>query len=182
MSRIGKKIRKLPAGVSVEIKGNEVAVKGPRGELRQVLHPHVMVVNGNGELSVQVADSADGGDRALWGTFSSLIKNMIDGVTVGFKKQLEISGVGYKASLKGITLILEVGFTHSVEVKAGPGIKFLVEKNIITVEGNDKHLVGEVAAQIRRVKKPEPYKGKGIRYIDEVVRRKAGKTAAKTAA
>ncbi len=102
-------------------------------------------------------------------------------MTTGFKKQLEINGVGYKASLKGALLNLEVGFSHPVEVQPIPGIKFSVEKNIITIEGSDKQLVGEMAATIRRVKKPEPYKGKGIKYTDEVIRRKAGKTAAKAA-
>jgi large subunit ribosomal protein L6 len=108
---------------------------------------------------------------------------MVQGVTEGFKKQLEINGVGYKATLKGTTLVLEVGFSHPVEILApNPTIKFTIEKNIITVEGVDKQVVGEVAAHIRAVKKPEPYKGKGIKYIDEVVRRKAGKSAAKAAA
>jgi large subunit ribosomal protein L6 len=107
---------------------------------------------------------------------------MIEGVSNGFKKQLEINGVGYKATMKGTTLSLEVGFTNSVEVKPLPGISFKVEKNVITVEGTDKQLVGEMAAIIRRVRKPEPYKGKGIKYIDEVIHRKAGKTAAKAAA
>jgi len=107
---------------------------------------------------------------------------MIEGVTNGFKKQLEINGVGYKAAVKGALLSLEVGFSHSVEVQPMPGVTFKVEKNIITVEGIDKQLVGEMAAMIRRVRKPEPYKGKGIKYLEETIVRKAGKTAAKTAA
>lgn len=182
MSRIGKKIRVLPAGVTAEVKANELIVKGPKGELRQALHPHVtIVVNGN-EVTTQVVSETNGRDRALWGTFSSIVENMIEGVANGFKKQLEINGVGYKAALKGANLSLEVGFSHPVEVKPLAGIKFSVEKNIITVEGADKQVVGEMAATIRRVRKPEPYKGKGIKYVEETIRRKAGKTATKAAA
>lgn len=182
MSRIGKKIRTFPAGVSAEVKGGELVVKGPKGELRQRLHPRVTVVVNGSEVSVKVVSEENKRDRALWGTFSSLIENMIEGVTQGFKKQLEINGVGFKAALKGADLHLEVGFSHPVVIKAIPGIIFTVEKNIITVAGSDKQLVGETAAMIRRVKKPEPYKGKGIKYTEEVLRRKAGKAAAKTAA
>jgi len=182
MSRIGKKVRILPAGVSAEVKGSELVVKGPKGELRQALHPHVSVMVNGAEVTTKVVNEDSKRDRSLWGTFSSIIENMIEGVTTGFKKQLEINGVGFKAVLKGANLNLEVGFSHPVEVKPLAGIKFTVEKNIITVEGNDKQMVGEMAAMIRRVKKPEPYKGKGIKYIDEVIHRKAGKTAAKAAA
>ncbi len=182
MSRIGKKIYTLPAGVTTTITSDKVIVKGPKGELSLQLHPHVSVIKTDQELSVKVASEQNGRDRALWGTFSSLLENMILGVSVAFKKQLEINGVGYKASLKGKTLVLEVGFTHSVEVEPPAGIAFSVEKNIISVEGIDKHLVGEMAAQIRAVRKPEPYKGKGIKYTTETIRRKAGKTAAKAAA
>ncbi|KKW17614.1 MAG: 50S ribosomal protein L6 [Candidatus Magasanikbacteria bacterium GW2011_GWA2_50_22] len=181
MSRIGKKIRILPAGVTAEMKGTELMVKGPKGELKLSVHPRVTVVISDSEVTVQVAGESQR-DRALWGTFSSLIENMIDGVVGGFKKQLEINGVGFKAALKGGNLSLEVGFSHPVEVKPLPGTKFSVEKNVITVEGTDKQAVGEMAAIIRRVRKPEPYKGKGIKYMEEIVRRKAGKTAAKTAA
>lgn len=182
MSRIGKKIRVLPAGVTAEVKAGEIIIKGSNGELRQILHPHVTIVIGAGEITVKIANEESKRDRALWGTFSSIIENMITGVTEGFKKKLEINGVGFKAALKGATLALEAGFTHPVEVVPPAGIKFTVEKNIITVAGADKQLVGEIAAQVRRVRKPEPYKGKGIKYLDEVLRRKAGKTAAKTAA
>ncbi len=182
MSRIGKKIRMLPAGVSAEVKENQLSIKGPKGELKQTLHPHITVVIDGGKVTTQVANADNKRDRALWGTFSSLINNMITGVTVGFKKQLEINGVGYKASLKGMNLNLEVGYSHPIEIKAAPGISFVVEKNIITISGIDKQAVGEMAAMIRRVRKPEPYKGKGIKYIDETIKRKAGKTAAKAAA
>jgi len=182
MSRIGKKVRQIPQGVTVELKNDELVVKGPKGELRQKLHPRVTVASADGQVTVSVINEENTKDKALWGTFSSIIENMLVGVTVGFKKQLEINGVGYKASLKGANLVLEVGFSHPVELKPVAGIKFEVEKNLITVSGNDKQLVGEMAALVRSTKKVEPYKGKGIKYVDEVVRRKAGKTAAKGAA
>lgn len=182
MSRIGKKIRTLPAGVTATIQGATLSVKGPRGELAMAIHPRVTVALENNALTVSVADENSKRDRALWGTFSSLIENMIDGVTKGFEKKLEINGVGFKATLKGKTLVLEVGLSHPVEVEPLSGITFSVEKNIITVAGNDKHQVGEQAAIVRRVRKPEPYKGKGIKYVDEVIRRKAGKAATKAAA
>ncbi len=186
MSRIGKKKITIPAGVTAGVEKNQVFVKGPKGELRLNLHPRVTVAfetnlpaGRQDEITTTVASENNKQDRSLWGTFSSLMANMVKGVTEGFKKQMEINGVGYKATMKGPNLMLEVGFSHPVEVVPVAGVKFSVEKNIITVEGADKQLVGEMAAQIRKVKKPEPYKGKGIKYIDEVVRRKAGKTAAK---
>lgn len=182
MSRIGKKVRPIPAGVTAEMVKNELIVKGPKGTLKTTIHPRVSVIIGNGEITLQVADTNLKSDCALWGTFSSLVNNMLSGVTAGFKKSLDINGVGFKAALKGEDLLLEVGFSHPVEVKPLPGIKFSVDKNIITVEGIDKQAVGELAAQIRAVKKVEPYKGKGIKYVGEEPRRKAGKTAAKAAA
>lgn len=181
MSRIGKLVRTIPQGVTAEVSTNKLIVRGPKGELCQIIHPRVTISINNGELSVMVVNQEDKKDRALWGTFSSLIENMIKGVTVGFQKQLEINGVGFKAVLKGDALNLELGFSHPVIFKTPVGVKFVVEKNLVTVLGIDKQLVGETAAQIRNLKKPEPYKGKGIRYIDEVVRRKAGKTAVKSA-
>jgi large subunit ribosomal protein L6 len=182
MSRIGKKIRKIPQGVTVDLKDGLLVVKGPKGQLSLKLHPRVTVATADGQLTVSVISEENTKDKALWGTFSSIIENMLEGVTVGFKKQLEINGVGYKANLKGESLVLEVGFSHPVELKPEAGIKFEVEKNVITVSGIDKQMVGEMAAQIRSTKKVEPYKGKGIKYVGEVVRRKAGKTAAKGAA
>jgi large subunit ribosomal protein L6 len=181
MSRIGKKKIIIPTGVTAMVEKNQVFIKGPKGELRLNLHPRITVAIAGNEITVHVINENSKHDRALWGTFASLILNMIKGATDGFKKQLEINGVGYKAAIKGASLMLEVGFSHSVEVKPMMGVKFSVEKNIITVEGADKQTVGEMAARIRKIKKPEPYKGKGIKYIDEVVRRKAGKTAAKGA-
>ncbi|MBI2037496.1 MAG: 50S ribosomal protein L6 [Candidatus Magasanikbacteria bacterium] len=182
MSRIGKKKITIPAGVTAGIEKNQVVVKGPKGELKLNLHPRVVVVCDSSGITTQVVNENNKQDRALWGTFSSLMFNMVKGVTEGFKKELEINGVGYKAAMKGQNLMLEVGFSHSVEVKPTPGIKFSVDKNLITIEGADKQMVGEMAARVRGIKKPEPYKGKGIKYTTEVIRRKAGKTAAKGAA
>lgn len=181
MSRVGKIIRTIPSGVTVEIKNGEMSVSGPKGKLSLTIHPRVTVVNSDNALTVSVVDENSKKDRALWGTFSSLIENLFDGVTKGFEKKLEINGVGFKVAMKGTALGLEVGFSHPVVFEAPAGITFKVEKNIITIEGIDKQVVGETAAQIRKIRKPEPYKGKGIRYVDEVVLRKAGKTAAKTA-
>lgn len=182
MSRIGKKKITLPAGVTAVVEKNQMVVKGPKGELKLSLHPRVVVVCDKNEITTQVVNENNKQDQSLWGTFASLIINMVKGVTEGFKKELEINGVGYKAAMKGQNLILEVGFSHPVEMKPMPGIKFAVEKNIITVEGTDKQVVGEMAAQIRKIRKPEPYKGKGIKHVAEVIQRKAGKTAAKGAA
>lgn len=182
MSRIGKKIRILPAGVTAEVKGTTLTVKGPKGTLSSLLHPRVTIAVKGQEVSVSVVNPEAKRDRALWGTFSSIIQNMIEGVTTGFKKQLEINGVGYKATMKGTELVLDVGYTNTISIKPLPGITFAVEKNLVTVSGADKQVVGEMAAIIRRTRKPEPYKGKGIKYLDEVIRRKAGKTAAKAAA
>ncbi len=181
MSRIGKLLRPIPSGVTVEVKGNELKIKGPKGELSLKLHPRVTVSVKENAIETKVVDENNGKDRALWGTFSSIVENMLLGVTQGFKRQLEVNGVGYKVSMKGNDLNLEVGYTHPVLVQAPVGVKFSVEKNVITVEGFDKQVVGEIAAQIRSVRKPEPYKGKGIKYAEEVIRRKAGKTAAKSA-
>lgn len=182
MSRIGKKIITIPNGVTAGVEKNEVYVKGPKGELKLALHPRVTVSFDQNTITTSVISENNKQDRSLWGTFSSLVASMVKGVTEGFKKQLEINGVGYKANMKGTDLILEVGFSHPVEIKPVAGVKFSVEKNIITVEGANKQLVGEMSAQIRKVRKPEPYKGKGIKYVTETIRRKAGKTAAKGAA
>lgn len=182
MSRIGKKIHVLPGGVTAEVRGNEVLIKGPKGELKQKVHPRVSVIVNNDQVEVKVANEKIKKDRALWGTFSSIIENMIKGVTEGYKKSLEINGVGFKVAMKGADLGMEVGYSHPVVFKAPADIKISVDKNIITVEGIDCQLVGETAARIRAIRKPEPYKGKGIKYVDETIRRKAGKAAAKAAA
>lgn len=181
MSRIGKKIRKIPQGVTVDLNDGVIVVKGPKGELRENIHPNVTMVVKDGEVSFSVVNEANKKNRALWGTFSSLVNNMIVGVSEGFKKQLEVNGVGYRVGLKGKDLELSLGFSHPVVYKADSGITFTVDKNVITIEGINRQQVGEVAAQIRSLRKPEPYKGKGIKYMDEVIRRKAGKTASKGA-
>lgn len=178
MSRIGKQLIVVPTGVEVKIDSSLITIKGPRGQLEQQIHHQVKVEQVDEVIKVNIDNPKDKSQRALWGLFASLIKNMIIGVTDGFTKQLEINGVGFKAAITGNKLVLNVGFSHPVEYDIPEGIEVKVEGNLITIVGNDKQLVGEVAAQIRKVRKPEPYKGKGIKYIDEQIRRKAGKTAA----
>ncbi len=177
MSRVGKKILEIPSGVDIKVDGATVKVKGPKGELSLALHPHVKVAIADKKLTVDVADHDLVKDRALWGLFRRLIENMVTGVTKGFEKRLEINGVGFKAALAGKVLKLDVGYSHEVEFKIPPGVNIAVDKNIIIVSGIDRQLVGETAASIRSVKKPEPYQGKGIKYVEEVIRRKAGKAA-----
>jgi len=177
MSRIGQQPISIPDGVTVTVTEGRVAVKGPKGELLFVLPEGIEVLQEGGELRVN-PKKEDGSLQALWGTVRAIVANMVSGVHEGFEKKLEIHGVGYRAQVKGDTLELNVGFSHSVEIAAPKDVSFNVEKNIITVSGIDKAVVGEVAANIRKVRKPEPYKGKGIRYEGEQVRRKAGKKAA----
>ncbi len=177
MSRIGRKAIKIPPGVEVDIQDQKVKVKGPKGTLdfqvplgiKAEIQDGIILLKPERELTKQI--------KALWGTCRQVIFNMIEGVVKGFEKKLEIEGVGFKAQVKDNNLILDVGFSHQVEIKSPPGIYFNVDKNIITVSGIDKQLVGQVAAQIRKVKKVEPYKGKGIKYVGEYVRKKAGKKA-----
>jgi len=154
-----------------------IIVKGLKGELNQKIHPNVRVKQKDKELLVNVQKPDNKKQRALWGLFQRLINNMIEGVTKGFEKKLEINGLGYKAEVSGNKLVLNVGFSHQVNFDIPKNIEVKVEKNIIIISGFDKQLVGETAAQIRRIKKPEPYKGKGIKYIDEVIKKKAGKAA-----
>ncbi len=177
MSRVGKKSLQIPDGVDIKVDGAVVRVKGPKGELSLALHPHVSVKIEGKELTVDVTDHDEVRDQALWGLFRRLIGNMVAGVTKGFEKKLEINGVGFKAAVQGKVLKLEVGYSHDVDFPIPPGVNIAVDKNIITISGVDKQFVGEVAASIRRVRKPEPYKGKGIKYVDEVIHRKAGKAA-----
>jgi len=171
MSRIGKQPIEIPEGVTSKIEKDKIIIKGPKGELSLDLLDNIKVEAKDKELIV----SSD--DKALWGLFRSLINNMVIGVVNGFEKQLEIQGVGYKANIEGDKLVLEVGFSHKVDILKPEGIEFNVAKNIITISGIDKQLVGETAARIRKTRPPEPYKGKGIRYVGEQVRRKAGKRA-----
>ncbi len=177
MSRIGKKPIVIPAGVEVRMAGELIVVKGPKGELTQNGHPQVKVVVEGSEVNVTVNNPEDLRQRALWGLYGRLVANMVEGVTKGYEKKLEVNGVGFKVSASGNTLTLDVGFSHDVKFEAPKDVKIAVDKNVITVTGADKQRVGEIASQIRRIKKPEPYKGKGIKYVEEVIRRKAGKAA-----
>lgn len=177
MSRIGKQPIELPAGVTVDVAPGNVTVKGPKGELSQHIPTSVSVAVEGTTVTVSVPDQEDKQQRAYWGLAQRLIDNMVKGVVDGYEKKLEVHGVGYKVSASGKKVTLGVGFSHPVDFEVPDGLEAAVEKNVITISGIDKQLVGEVAAQIRRVRPPEPYKGKGIRYADEVVRRKAGKQA-----
>ncbi|HEX3173390.1 MAG TPA: 50S ribosomal protein L6 [Solirubrobacterales bacterium] len=177
MSRIGRKPIPVPEAVTVEVAPGRVAVKGPKGELSQVLSTDMKVEQENG--TVVVSRPTDRGEhRALHGLTRSLIANMVEGVTEGFEKRLEIQGVGYRAALKGKNLELALGYSHPVSVEAPEGIEFEVpQPTEIVIRGIDKQLVGQVTADIRKRRPPEPYKGKGIRYRDEHVMRKVGKRA-----
>jgi large subunit ribosomal protein L6 len=176
MSRIGKKPILIPEQVTLTLKGDTVNVKGPKGQLTRVLDGRVKVELKDSTATISVTGN-DKAARSLWGASRMHVANMIEGVTNGFSKQLQIEGIGYRASVEGKALVLLVGFTHPVKVQ-GDQVTFLVEKNIITVSGIDKEIVSKVAAQIKRVRPPEPYKGKGIRYVGEIVRKKVGKKAA----
>jgi len=175
MSRIGRQPVVLASGVDFNIQGNTVTVKGPKGQLQREFHPDISIENRDGSLVVTRPDDQPK-HRALHGLSRSLLSNMVQGVSTGFVKVLEIQGVGYRVAQNGTTLALSLGFSHGVEVTPPPGVTFAVEgNNRIRIEGIDKELVGQVAANIRAIRKPEPYKGKGIRYQGENVRRKAGK-------
>ena len=178
MSRLGKLPIKLGTGVQVVQNGEELKFTGPQGEFILKLHPSVNVKIEKEEIIVSPKDLQAKNASAFWGLMWSLIKNAVEGVSLGFTKKLEVNGVGYRVSVKGDTVDLSLGFSHPVAFKLPLGIKASAEGNILTLQGIDKALVGETAAQIRRLRKPEPYKGKGIKYLDEVIRRKAGKTAA----
>lgn len=179
MSKIGRKPIKIPQGVEVEIlEGNLVRVKGPKGVLERKFHPEVIIKKVENELIVE-AYSEENFHKALHGTVRQVLANMVEGVLNGFSKTLEIVGVGYKAALKGQDLELSVGYSKPVVYKKPEGIEFeLPTPNLIVVKGIDKEKVGQVAAEIRKIRKPEPYKGKGIRYQGELIRRKAGKSGA----
>ena len=182
MSRIGKQPIALPAGVTVSFKDGVVTVAGKLGTLTQALPAHVSV-KAEGAVATVSVDSADDSLRKFWGLSRSLVANMVQGVTEGYKKSLQIEGVGYKwESVTPAKLVMAVGFSHKVEILVPAGIKVEAdpkEKAVVHVSGSDKQLVGEFAARLHAVKKPEPYKGKGVRYVGETIRRKAGKTAAK---
>jgi large subunit ribosomal protein L6 len=179
MSRIGKRPVPVPNGVTVTVQGNAITVKGPKGELSRKLHPDMLVAVENGVVNVN-RPSEEQNHRALHGLTRSLIANMVEGVTNGYKKQLEITGVGYKAEVKPFGLQLALGYSHPVEYRAPAGIKLTApQPTVVVIEGADKEKVGQVAAEIRLLRKPEPYKGKGVKYQGEQVRRKAGKAGGK---
>lgn len=176
MSRIGKKIIKVPDGVTIKINGTNIEIKGPKGELMVQIRPEIEAVMRDEQISFTVKEQSKE-SSAFWGLARALVANAVKGVTEGYKKELEIQGVGYRARVEGNNLVLEMGFSHPVNLEKPSGIDFTIEKNIIRISGIDKQLVGETSAKIRAVRPPEPYKGKGIRYVGEVVLRKAGKRA-----
>ncbi len=178
MSRIGKKPITVPSGVEVKVGAEAISVKGPKGTISTPVHPLVSCKLEGSQLILSVVDDSRlaNGQHGLRRT---LLANCIQGVTQGFQKGLEVVGVGYKVSVQGKKVVLTVGYSHPVEFPLPAGIDAAVEGNKLTISGIDKQLVGEVAAQIRRVRPPEPYKGKGIKYVDEHIRRKAGKSGAK---
>ncbi len=180
MSRVGKKPIVIPQGVDVTVNGKTVKVKGPKGELMEELNavvtPSLVQGQDGQEIQFAVGQEDEKYDRAQWGTARALVANMIEGVTKGFSKKLEINGVGYRVNLQGHMLVLSVGFSHDVRVELPAGITADVEANFITISGTNKHDVGSFADSLRKIRKPEPYKGKGIKYAEEIIRRKAGKT------
>ena len=178
MSKIGKQPITITAGATVTVEGRSVKVEGPKGALTQKLPRGIEVEVKDGVVTV-TAKTKSKADTSNHGTIRALINNNIKGVTQGWSKQLELVGTGFRAEVAGKTLTLIVGFSHPVKIEAPEGISFKVEKNVVTVEGANRESVGQVSANIRSVRPPEPYKGKGIKYTDEVIRRKAGKAATK---
>lgn len=179
MSRLGKMPIEIPQGVQAKIEENFIIIKGPLGELRQEMSGLVKVEIGEKEITTSIKDIKSKKEKAFWGLYRSLINNMVEGVSRGFEKKLEVNGVGYRVALSGKKLVLNVGYSHPVEMELPEGISAVVEANLITISGFDKQLVGEFAARVRKVRKPEPYKGKGIKYADEIIIKKEGKTAGK---
>src|SRR3989344_2474286 len=174
MSRIGKKGIVIPEKTEVSINAGVVSVKGPKGSLARNFRPDISIVIDGKQISLSVAKE-NKQIKALWGTYASHINNMVKGVNDGFEKKLILEGVGYKSQINGNKLVLTLGFSHPVEVLIPEGLAVKAEKNVVTVTGNDKEMVGSFTAKVRALKKPEPYKGNGFRYHDEVIRRKQGK-------
>jgi large subunit ribosomal protein L6 len=175
MSRIGKKPIAIPAGVTVTIDGQTISVKGPKGQLSWTVVDEIVLKHENGELSLTPRDESTRA-RAMWGLSRTLLGNMVHGVSQGYEEVLELVGVGYRAAMKGQALSMQLGFSHDVDIPPPAGITFAVPKQTeIRIAGIDKQAVGQLAAQIRRIRPPEPYKGKGVRYSGEKVRRKEGK-------
>lgn len=178
MSRIGKQPIGIPDKVEVKVNGATVEVKGPKGQLSYTFRKEVKIEKADKSLNVTPVDKSTSA-RALWGLSRTLLSNMVTGVTTGFVKTLEFTGVGYKAAVSGSTLTLNLGYSHPIDYKLPKGVDAKVVKNTIEISGSDKELVGFVAAQVRSYREPEPYKGKGLKYSDEKIIRKAGKTGAK---
>jgi large subunit ribosomal protein L6 len=176
MSRLGKQVATIPSGVEVSVTDTELTVKGPKATLSRPVHKEVSIAVGDDGVTVTPLKDTKF-SHALWGTFAAHVKNMIHGVTEGFEKKLEIEGVGYRAEMKGNTLVLNVGYSHPVELEVPEGLEATVEKNVITITGANNETLGQFAANIREVRPPEPYKGKGIRYQGEYIIRKQGKKA-----
>ncbi len=182
MSRIGKKPIAIPQGVKVSLEKNKIKAVGPKGELEIDIPANVEIETDGKEITVNVAHPDKKNERALWGTISRLVANMLKGVCEGYEKSLELVGIGFKVAVAKDEVVLEIGYSHPLKFHLPKGIAASVEKNILTIKGIDKALVGNVAAAIRALRKPEPYKGKGIKYVGEVIRRKAGKAAKTTTA
>jgi large subunit ribosomal protein L6 len=178
MSRIGKQPISIPPGVDVVVDGDGVRVKGPMGELKRSVHPKISVKR-DGDVLLVMANDESREARSLHGLFGALVSNMVTGVTKGFQRGLEIVGVGYRAEMKGRTAVFNLGYSHPIHFDLPEGIDAAIEKNKIVLSGIDKELLGVTAAKIRGLRAPEPYKGKGIKYADEIIRRKAGKAGAK---
>ncbi len=175
MSRIGKKAIEIPAGVTVTLDGQSVTVKGPKGQLAWTVVEEIAITQEGNELSLAMREDNQR-SRAMWGLSRTLVSNMVEGVSKGFEKSLELVGVGYRAAMKGNVLSLQLGFSHDVDIPPPPGITFSSGKQTeVKISGIDKQVVGEIASKIRRIRPPEPYKGKGVRYAGEQVRRKEGK-------
>jgi len=177
MSRIGKQPISVPDGVQIKIEGKKIEIKGSKGELSLEFPNFISVTHEESVLQVMPMNKEAKEQRMKWGLIRALIANMVKGVSEGFEKKLEINGVGYKAAMQGKKIVMQLGYSHPVELDIPDGIEATIEKNVVSIKGIDKYLVGEIAATIRSKRKPEPYKGKGIKYIDEVIRRKAGKKA-----
>lgn len=178
MSRIGKQTINIPAGAEVNLSGTSLSVKGPKGVLVRDFPGKIDILISGNEITFKPKNENDNSLKALWGTYASHVKNMILGVTEGFQKKLILEGVGFKSEVSGSSLNLALGFSHPVKIEIPQGLTVTAEKNIITVSGIDKELVGSWTAMVRANKKPEPYKGKGFRYEGEVIRRKQGKKSA----
>ncbi len=178
MSKIGKQPIEIPANVEAKLEGQVFSVKGPQGSLNRELRPEIDVKIDGNTITVMPKNSKDVFSLALWGTYASHIKNMIHGVVTPFEKKLIIEGIGFKSEVAGKELVMSLGFSHQVKVAIPEDLKVTAEKNVLSISGIDKEKVGQFASKVRSLKKPEPYKGKGIRYDDEVIRRKQGKKSA----